>query len=210
MDSAGVWKGTTDLNEKRRAWIGRFIDFIDFLDYHIYEFGDRGGTEFWRNQNAYRTNLIEIFDQVLIPASKGKTIVVGETGCPTENFLCWDGSTATFTEQQQADYLRLFGEESKKRGIFVTVFKLFDPPGETHRFGLFRALVTGSMNTPKMAEGLVRDYLTIGDITDLVTLQSTPVQIAFTVNGIQYPSGTTLQVPRGSVLNVSVPAEVLI
>ena len=42
-----------------------------------------------------------------------------------------------------------------------------------------------------------------------VLLKSTPVPVTFTVNGVQYPSGTTLQVPRGSILNISVPGEVL-
>ena len=47
-----------------------------------------------------------------------------------------------------------------------------------------------------------------GGLLDDVTLQSTP-PVPFTINGALYPSGTVLQVPRGSLLNLSVPAEVV-
>ena len=45
-------------------------------------------------------------------------------------------------------------------------------------------------------------------ISDPVALISTPILVTFTVDGGQYPSGTTLMVPRGSVIDVSLPETV--
>ena len=45
-------------------------------------------------------------------------------------------------------------------------------------------------------------------LLDSVLLQSSPQPVTFMVNGVSYPSGSTLQIPRGSILNISVPQEV--
>jgi hypothetical protein len=167
-----------DSVEKRKAWISRFIDHVDFITYDYYRFTRQGvsggsGTEFWRepeyiNQDwwiksgltDYRTALVAMLDQVLIPASKGKPIVIGETGCPTGTTIYG----ATFTEEQQAEYFRIFGEETKKRGIFVCVFKLIDVNGGAGiegLYGLFKEERDAAMNVPKLAALKVKDYLSV-------------------------------------------------
>lgn len=154
-DAGGLWI------EKRKAWINRFIDFCDILDYHLYLFGDTAGTEWYRNPSLWQNRLVRMLDEVLIPSCKGKPIIVGETGQPTEDYLSWNGSIAQYTEQNQVDYFRWYGEETRKRNIFTIVYKLLDGPGATHLFGLYRSQIEGGMNKPKLAAGLLNDYLSI-------------------------------------------------
>jgi hypothetical protein len=168
LDPAGAyWEDTgsllpSDVIEKRKAWINLFMPFCDVLDYHYYAFGD-AGREFWRNPDLMRANLVTMLDQVLIPCANGKPIIIGEMGCPTETFVDWKGQTATFTEEQQAEYFRIYGEETRKRNILVFIFKLIDPPGETQRYGLFRAENDGTMNVRKKAASLVKGYVGLNE-----------------------------------------------
>jgi len=159
------WTLPQNIIDKRKQWISRFIDSIDFLTYNFYALSKRGtwaapGDEFWRDTTAYRGLLQQQFDQVLVPASKGKPIVIGETGVPTGEYTTPAG-TVTFTEQQQADYFRIYGEESRDRSIFVSVFNLIDTLGATERYGLFNPQNNGKMNIPKVAASLVKNYLSI-------------------------------------------------
>jgi len=179
-DPDGLWI------EKRKAWIARFIDFVDLLDYHLYLFGD-AGSEFWRNPELMRERLVTMLDQVLIPSSNGKPIIIGETGCPTQDFKDWKGEIAKFTEEQQAEYFRIYGEETKKRGIFVFVFKLIDVAGGAGTeglHGLFKEEKGATMNIPKVAAGLVKGYLSIPPPTYILKIDSTPISVPFTIDGI--------------------------
>jgi hypothetical protein len=151
---------STEDIEKLKAWINLFIDFCDVLDYHLYLHGD-AGNEYWRNPDVMRQNLVKVLDEVLIPCSKGKPIIIGETGCPTGDYKDWKGQIAHFTEEQQAEYFRIFGEETKKRGIFVYIFKLIDPLGETNTYGLFTSTRGETMNVAKKAASHVKDYLSL-------------------------------------------------
>jgi len=170
LNPAGAFTETGDYIEKRKQWINRFIDVVDFLCYNYYEYlwadagvtwGRVGGPEFWRDTATFRNFIIKQFDEVLIPASKGKPIVIGETGCPTGTITTQWGNLASFTEEQQAEYFRIYGEETRKRGIFVCVYKLIDTVYDDKRFGLFKPENDGSMNIPKVAASLVRNYLSI-------------------------------------------------
>lgn len=169
---------------KRKAWINLFIDFCDVLEYHYYLQGS-SGSEYWRDPEGMRTHLITNLDQVLIPSSKGKPIIIGETGCPAKQYTDYAGKIATYTEQQQADYFRIYGEETKKRGILVCVYKLIDATlwdEENDDWGLFRSTNDGTMNIRKVAAGLVKDYLSITPTPlPTLTVSSTPIGVPFTI-----------------------------
>ena len=154
-DSAGQYL------EKRRAWINLFIDFCDILDYHYYGIGN-SGTEWWRNPTEFRQKLVEMLDTVIIPGSKGKPIIIGEMGCPSSPMYDWQQKIAEFNETQQAEYFRIYGEETKARGIFVYVFKLIDAtPWSFEDYGLFNTESNANGNIPKLAANLIREYLSI-------------------------------------------------
>jgi PKD repeat protein len=144
---------------KRKAWISLFIDFCDILDYHYYGIGDSGG-EWWRNSTEFRQKLVEMLDTVIIPGSKGKPIIIGEMGCPSAPSTDWQQKITEFNESQQAEYFRIYGEETKARGIFVYVFKLIDAT-PWDNFGLFNTENNGVGNIPKLAASLVREYVSI-------------------------------------------------
>ena len=144
---------------KRKAWINLFIDFCDILDYHYYGIGS-SGSEWWRNSTEFRQKLIEMLDTVIIPGSKGKPIIIGEMGCPSSQRYDWQQKIAEFNETQQAEYFRIYGEETNARGIFVYVFELIDA-GPWENFGLFNTENNGIQNIPKLAASLVREYLSI-------------------------------------------------
>jgi len=156
------WTLPQDIIDRRKAWINYFVDYVDFILYDFYAYTKGGttgasGTEFWRDEAGFRSLIQQQFDQVLIPASKGKPIVIGETGCPSATIP--DG--ATFTEAQQARYFEIYGEESKRRDIFVSVYKLIDLPSDSKKMGLFNPQNDGTMNIPKVAASRVKDYLSI-------------------------------------------------
>ena len=111
LDPAGSYVEDSDkiYLEKRRAWISLFIDFCDVLDYHYYGHGN-SGIEWWRNKTEFQQKLVDMLDTVLIPGSKGKTIIFGEMGCPSSPYLDWQGKSAQFDETLQAEYFRIFGE----------------------------------------------------------------------------------------------------
>jgi PKD repeat protein len=161
LNPAGAY--VEDSNEqyllKRKAWINLFIDFCDILDYHYYGIGDSGG-EWWRNSTEFREKLVEMLDTVIIPGSKGKPIIIGEMGCPSAPGNDWQQKITEFNESQQAEYFRIYGEETKARGIFVYVFKLIDATSSDN-FGLFNTENNGVTNVPKLATSLVREYLSI-------------------------------------------------
>jgi len=147
--------------EKRKAWISLFIDFCDILDYHYYGIGD-SGNEWWLNSTEFRQKLVEMLDRVIIPGSKGKPIIIGEMGCPSSQMYDWQQKIVEFNETQQAEYFRIYGEETKARGIFVYVFKLIDAtPWSYEDWGLFNTENNGIISIPKLAASLVREYLSI-------------------------------------------------
>jgi len=163
LDPAGSYVEDSDkvYLEKRRAWISLFIDFCDVLDYHYYGAGN-SGMEWWRNEDGFRQKLVDMLDTVLIPGSKGKPIIFGEMGCPSSPFLDWQGKLAQFNETLQAEYFRIFGEETRARGIFVFVWKLIDAGAWSYSdYGLFNTENNGTINIPKLSANLVRGYLSI-------------------------------------------------
>lgn len=174
-DAAGV------CTRKRAAWINLFIDFCDVLDFHYYRYhgGGGAGDEFWRNPTKIRSQIIRQLDS-LISCSRGKPIVIGETGCPSGNMVDWNGNTMSFTQQQQADYFKLFGEETKPRGIFPVIYDLYEPDGDTEYHALFRDGNDGVMNFRKIATSLVKDYLSVGAAPTLPTLS-----VKSTINGVE-------------------------
>jgi hypothetical protein len=153
-DPEGKWV------ENRKNTILKWIDMVDVLTYDLYLNGD-AGTEFWRNPELMRSRLVTMLDQVLIPASKGKPIIIGETGCPSPYYKDWKGQYANYTEEQQAEYFRIYGEETKKRGIFVYAFYLIDNPYWEEKWGLFKSDKGTTMNIPKLAASKVKDYLSL-------------------------------------------------
>ncbi|MFH0929509.1 MAG: PA14 domain-containing protein, partial [Candidatus Aenigmatarchaeota archaeon] len=157
LDSAGAYYEDPqgDYIELRKDWINRFIDVVDVLSYSYFNI-----EVFSSSEDNFRERLIKNLDQVLIPASQGKPIEIA-AGLPTEDYKLWDGRILTFTEQQQADYFRILGEETKKRNIFVNIYVLFENQWSTERFGLFRPEVVNGMNKPKLAAGLVKEYLSL-------------------------------------------------
>ena len=168
LNQAGAWVDWKPEDktwiDRRRAWIGRFIDDIDILDYHYYPRRE-AGQEWWRDPVKAQARWIEHFDQVLMPSRQGKPVVIGETGCPSNGCRDWQGNMAQFTEQNQADFYRLYGEVTRPREIFVYQYKLIDATGydaQNASYGLFNREDDGTMNTPKLAAGLIKDYLSVG------------------------------------------------
>ena len=168
LDPAGSYSEDSEqiYLEKRQAWINLFIDFCDVLDYHYYGHGN-SGIEWWRNEDQFRQKLVDMLDVVLIPGSKGKPIIFGEIGCPSSPFIDWAGNTAYFDEAQQAEYFRIFGEETRARDIFVYVWKLIDAKSWSFSdYGLFNTENNGNMNDAKPSAALVRSYLSLEENSD--------------------------------------------
>jgi hypothetical protein len=134
-----------------------------------------------------RSRLTTMLDQVLIPCSEGKPIIIGETGCASPGRIDWTGQYASFTEDQQAEYFRIFGEETTKRGIFVYVFKLIDATAyeqDNDAYGLFKFDRGTTMNIPKKVVGIIKGYLSVAPPKHVLTVDATPVSVPFTFDGV--------------------------
>ena len=205
LDPAGAYAEGASASEdwatttaKRKAWVNLFMGFCDFLDYHLYKYHNGGGAgdEWWRNPTVTRSRIVSMMDEVLIPCAQGKQIVIGETGCGSGAWIDWHQQQGSFTEQQQADYFKLFGEESKKRGMFVFIFKDCDYTqyeSDYDAWGLFKFQNDGTMNIPKLAASLVKGYLSLGGGGATTTISQTSITTT-SANLILNPSvesGTT-------------------
>lgn len=144
--------------EAVQAYVGQFQPYVDIIDVHCYAVN-------YYYQGALQREITQYFDDIVIPVAKGKPVQIGEMGIWTEAGSDL-GLTASFTEQQQAEYFRLYGEISRPRNVLVFVYLIRDePPSYGYpNFGLFRYTVdaTTGMNTPKTAASLVYSYLSIG------------------------------------------------
>lgn len=140
-----------------RTYIGSFQPYIDVIDIHNY------GLSYYR-QGTLQMELSKYYDDIIIPAANGKPVQVGEMGCWTEQGSDL-GLAVSFSEQQQADYFRLYGEVTKPRNMLVFIYTLRDdaPSYGWPNYGLFRYDIdaTTGMNTPKLAAGLVSAYLSV-------------------------------------------------
>lgn len=94
-----------------------------------------------------------LLDNVVIAAAEGKPVHIVGFGCWTETATKF-GRTETFTEEQQAEYFRIYGEATKPRNIYVWICTLHDI---AIHWGLFR-----NVDTPKLSAELVDGYLSLG------------------------------------------------
>jgi hypothetical protein len=159
--------------DKRKAFINLFMPFCDILNYHYYMPRDHG-TNFSKNPEKFRSWLVRQLDDVLIPCAAGKSIVIGECGMPSGPFKDYTGTVWTSTEEIQRDYFRMYGEETKKRKIFVIPFKLIDGSAfevNYSNYGLFRPAVVNGMNVAKLVASTIKEAI---GLTELAPEPPTP------------------------------------
>jgi hypothetical protein len=149
VDDQGEWI------QKRKAWFEKFQPYVDVLDVHLYAFRN---PVYYKDIDYFIWYITTEIDQILIPVAKGKPIQIGETGCPVGNPT---PEESYFTEEQQAEYFRLFGEITKSRDIYVYVWELLDTSRNQNWFGLFEITVVDGTNKPRLAADLVYNYLSI-------------------------------------------------
>lgn len=132
-----------------KSYISGFAAYADVIDVHCYDLGG-----YYNGQLT--SDLSSFFDQIVIPAANRKSVIVGEMGCWTD-YGTDMGISVSFTEQQQADYFKLYGQVTKPRNITPFVYLLVDDysTGYPH-FGLFTPTAV-----PKMAALKVYDYLAV-------------------------------------------------
>jgi len=164
LTQSGAWDENTDYLERRRAWIRRFIDDVDFLDYHYYRM-EMGGKGSWRDWGTFRAKLREML-QMLVDESQGKPIIIGECGCPSTPTLMWTGSTEQFTDQNQIDYFRIYGEEVKRlnRNILVFPFKLLEDDWQgAIKWAMFKSSVgSDGYSESKPIAPLLSSFIDVG------------------------------------------------
>ena len=189
LNTAGGWGYFEGYLDRRRHWIREWIDDVDFLDFHLYVMAnnDKGS---WRDWDFFRAKLREMLE-MLVSESKGKPIVIGEMGMVTDPMVMWTGSTEPFTEQNQYDYYRIYGEELKRlsKPILVYPFKLVDPPyyEGLQTWGLYKSTMgADGYNVPKLVAPYVKDFLGGGvqpPPTHTLTVQST-IPVSFKIRRV--------------------------
>lgn len=137
---AGAWV-------KRSQWIQTFIDHMDILNYSVYV-GQSGVT--WKQQPALAREVIQDSLNMLVREAKGKPIEI-QAGS-----LC----NAAFTQQDQLDYYRMLGEETKARNIVVNAFSLIEPV----EWGVFEySILENGMNKPRLVANQLKSLIGLGE-----------------------------------------------
>ena len=155
------------MEDIRPAWIRLWMDQMDVLAYQYYNHGmSYQGTaiSFMSHPDWFRAAVSNMLN-LLLEEAHGKEVWMTEFGCPNKPHLTYDFTKEVpFTQNDQAEYMRIYGEEMQARNILSFWFKTLNIPGdEKYSFGLFDHVTYNNMNIPSLAANKAFEYLSIED-----------------------------------------------
>ena len=134
------------LPEDWQTGISKVADYIDVVQVHTYRIAD-----FIEGKNLTKI-FGDFFDDIVIPASDGKPVILGECGCWTETGVDFK-VTATFSEDDQVRYFSEVYNACKARNIVMFPWKLVDNVAEDDEikchYGWYRKEIVDGMNIAK-------------------------------------------------------------
>lgn len=133
------------------------VDYVDVISVHTYRVKD-----FQEGKN-----MTEIFNNFLrtevIPYSKGKSVYLTECGLWTEKGTDF-GVTATFTEDDQANYFTQVFEACLENNVLMFAWKLVDNVARDSltkaHYGIYRMETENGENIPKKSVATIKNLST--------------------------------------------------
>jgi len=143
--------------EDWKTGVSRVVDYIDVVQVHTYRISSLIEGKDLTTIFGY------FFDNIVIPASEGKPVILGECGFWTEAGTDF-GVTATFIENDQVRYFSEVHDACKARNIYMFIWKLVDNVPQDSlikaHYGIYRMETENGENIPKKAVSTIKNLST--------------------------------------------------